>query len=82
MARQSRTAQLGWFRVSPSRGGSEQRSATIAVLARTHLTPQHQIHLVEAMDRTLLISTSPAGSSVLFTQAVEKAQKSAGTAAG
>ena len=57
-------------------------SATIAVLARTHLTPQHQIHLVEAMDRTLLISTSPAGSSVLFTQAVEKAQKSAGTAAG
>ena len=47
--------------------GDSEKPVDVAVLQRVHLTASHQLHLVRAGDRRVLICTHPQGCSVLMT---------------
>ena len=60
------TAGLGKFRISSRNLPFDEHAPRVTVHSRSALTPTHHVHLVQVMDRLLLISTYPNGSSVIF----------------
>jgi hypothetical protein len=67
-SKKSRGGTLGWFNFSVRGSRSPQGTARIQLLGRSHLTANHQLHLVQSMEQLFLICTHSTGSSVISSQ--------------
>ena len=70
-SKKSQGTRLGFLRISPRTFGKQTDSSRLAVLARTQLTPNHQLHLIQAMEELVLLCTHPSGSSVILSKPAE-----------
>ena len=62
---------IGWLSFSVRGNRSPHAAAAkIQVLGRSHLTANHQLHLVQSMEQVFLICTHSTGSSVISSQPV------------
>jgi hypothetical protein len=66
LVRNNGRINLGWFRITGRNSSAIPEASQVQVLSRSHLTPQHHIHLVKAFEQFLIVSTHPGGCSVLL----------------
>ena len=69
-SKKTQSGSIGWLSFSVRGNRSPQGTARIQVLGRSHLTANHQLHLVQSMEQVFLICTHSAGSSVISSQPV------------
>jgi hypothetical protein len=69
-SKKSQGGSIGWLSFSVRGKRAPQGTATIQVLGRSHLTANHQLHLVQSMEQVFLICTHSTGSSVISSQPV------------
>ena len=81
-SKKSQGTRLGFLRISPRTFGKQIDSARLAVLARTQLTPHHQLHLIQAMEEFILLCTHPGGSSVVLSKPAGLASRDEGSGEG
>jgi hypothetical protein len=67
---------LGWFKFSIWGARPAPGTAQIQLLGRSHLTPNHQLHLVQSMEQLFLICTHSGGSSVISSQPIGRSSQS------
>ena len=68
---------LGWLKFSIRGSRPSQTAVQIQLLGRSHLTPGHQLHLVQSMEQLFLICTHSSGTSVISSQPVNRISQSA-----
>ena len=65
-SKKTRGGSIGWLSFSVRGNRSPQGAAAkIQILGRSHLTANHQLHLVQSMEQVFLICTHSTGSSVI-----------------
>jgi hypothetical protein len=76
-SKKSQGGTFGWLSFSIRGSRPPQGPARIQLLGRSHLTANHQLHLVQSMDQVFLICTHSTGSSVISSQPVARVSESA-----
>jgi hypothetical protein len=70
-SKKTQGGSIGWLNFSVRGNRAPQGAAAkIQVLGRSHLTANHQLHLVQSMEQVFLICTHSAGTSVISSQPV------------
>jgi hypothetical protein len=69
-SKKTQGGSIGWLNFTVRGNRPAQGTARIQVLSRSHLTANHQLHLVQSMEQMFLICTHSTGSSVIASQPV------------